>query len=95
MAGARGDGVEHYNDRGIAAMEELKACPYCHGDMVQGYIQSPRIIIWSKRKHRLSFLPKEYEGDIMVKGANLLGAYKQAYCCQRCETIIIRGKTGS
>ncbi len=57
--------------------------------MIQGYIQSPRIIIWSKEKRKLSFLPKEYQGDVMVKKENMLGAYKQAYCCQRCKAILI------
>lgn len=71
-------------------MEDKIKCPYCNSDMILGYIQSPRIIIWSKNKHKLSFLPNETLGDVLVKRENLLGAYKQASHCPNCGAIIIR-----
>ena len=76
-------------------MEDTVKCPYCNDNMALGYIQSPGIIIWSKNKHKVSFLPDETQGDVLVKRQDFLGSYKLAYHCPNCGTIIIRNENGN
>lgn len=64
-------------------------CPYCNDDMLSGYVQSGRDIIWGKNKHKLSFLPDKKNGDIEIATANLMGAYQPAFCCKNCKKIIV------
>ncbi len=55
-----------------------------------GYLQSPRAMIWSRRKHRLTFLPNQSYGDVLVKKGNGLGAYKEALYCPGCGMMVLR-----
>jgi len=64
-------------------------CPKCNSEMTLGFIQSGSGIIWSTKKHKLMFLPNIDNGDTWVEEENLLGAYKEAFRCLQCETIVI------
>lgn len=70
-------------------------CPNCNGEMVLGYIQSGRGMIWSIRKHKLSFLPKIKDGDVWVEGDNGFGSYKESFRCPECGTIGIPTSNGN
>ena len=64
-------------------------CPKCNSEMIMGFIQSGRGIIWSIKKHKITFLPNIDNGDAWVEKENLLGAYKEAFRCPQCETIVM------
>ena len=40
-------------------------CPYCGGELLSGYLQSARQIIWSQEEKSMSFRADE-EGDLVV-----------------------------
>lgn len=48
-----------------AKMKIGNICPYCGGELLSGYLQSARQIIWSQEEKSISFRADE-EGDLVV-----------------------------
>lgn len=70
-------------------------CPYCDEDMEQGVIQSQQEITWDKRKHLFGGAGF-HEGAIVLSEFSMLkGSTTIAYCCRKCEKIIIDFKDGN
>ena len=69
-------------------------CPYCRENMEQGVIQSPHESSWMRKTHffgRTEF----HEGSIVLSELSMLrGSAAIAYCCRRCEKILIDYKDG-
>lgn len=63
-------------------------CPYCHGEMEKGYLQSPRQkIFWGKEKHKLFIVPSG--ADIGLSEGFFSVPAVESFCCQRCRKIIV------
>ena len=70
-------------------------CPYCNEEMEAGVIQSPHQISW-KRKRRAFNRAEFYEGSIILSELSILrGSAAQAFCCRKCEKIIIDYRNGN
>lgn len=63
-------------------------CPYCHGKMTQGYLQSPRHrIFWGEEKHKFLIVPSGK--DISLSEGFFSAPAVESYCCQECRRIIV------
>ncbi len=66
-------------------------CPYCHNDLIKGFIYSPRTLSWTTAKLKSfseSFLTKE--GNIVLSETGLLHPARViAYHCSSCRKLII------
>ena len=40
-------------------------CPFCNGEMEEGFLQGMRRVAWVKKKHKITLLPKE--GEILLE----------------------------
>jgi len=64
-------------------------CPYCGVEMEPGVIQSPHEISWKRKKHFLG-RAEFHEGSIVLSELSFMkGSAARAYCCRRCEKIVI------
>lgn len=66
-------------------------CPYCGGEMVQGYISSPRTLCWSPKPLKTfsewSFRKQE---NVVLAEADLLSPPRiAAHRCVSCKKIVI------
>ena len=70
-------------------------CPYCGEEMEQGVIQSPHEIGWKNKKSYFG-TAKFHKGSIVLSKLSMFeGSATTAYCCRKCEKIIIDYKDGS
>ena len=61
-------------------------CPFCNSPMEKGLLQSGSLIVWVKKKHLLSLLPKE--GEVLL-GSNFVSSPTvPAHICKKCKKII-------
>ena len=70
-------------------------CPYCNEEMQAGVIQSPNEISWHEKR---SFIGNgEFDMDrIVLSELSLLkGSAVRAFCCKKCEKIVIDFQNGS
>lgn len=66
-------------------------CPYCHGEMEKGVIQSPQEISW-KRKRAFFGAAELHEGSVVLAELSLLkGSSVTAFLCCHCKKIVIDG----
>jgi hypothetical protein len=57
--------------------------------MEQGVIQSPQEIFWKKKKS-MTNLADWNEGSVLLSKLSLLkGSTVKAFCCRKCEKVII------
>ena len=61
-------------------------CPYCDNEMVSGYLQSARDIVWGESKHKIFFEAGDHD---ITLARGLSGAITEASCCPTCKKIII------
>ncbi|MEA4926359.1 MAG: PF20097 family protein [Syntrophomonadaceae bacterium] len=70
-------------------------CPYCDGEMEAGVIQSPHEISWKYKKHFIG-RAEFHDGSIVLSELSFLkGSIVQAFCCRKCEKIVIDYKDGN
>ncbi len=69
-------------------------CPYCNEDMEMGVIQSPQEISWKYKKH-FTGRARFHDGSIILSKLSFVkGSAVKAYCCRKCEKIVIDYKNG-
>lgn len=61
-------------------------CPFCNGAMEQGFLQSGNMLVWVKKKHYLSLLPKD--GEVLLDRNYLSGATIPAWICKSCKKLV-------
>ncbi len=61
-------------------------CPFCNGEMEKGLLQGGNILVWVRKKHYLSLLPKE--GEVMLDKNYLTGCAVPAWVCKQCRKVI-------
>lgn len=66
-----------------------KQCPYCQKEMQQGYVISNGArLMFSNQKHKFVYSDDNKNNEVMLSIKHL-GAYKEAYRCIDCKTIIL------
>lgn len=63
-------------------------CPYCGGELLSGYLQSARQIIWSQEKKSISFRADE-EGDLVVSRGIWEGSFADCRYCADCGIFLL------
>ena len=58
-------------------------CPYCGRELLSGYLQSARQIIWSQEEKSISFRADE-EGDLVVSRGIWNGSFADCRYCADC-----------
>lgn len=58
-------------------------CPYCGRELLSGYLQSARQIIWSQEEKSISFRADE-EGDLVVSHGIWEGSFADCRYCADC-----------
>ena len=61
-------------------------CPFCGETMEKGLIQSGNLLVWVKKKHWLSLLPKDDE--VLLDKNYVTGASIPAWICKNCKKVI-------
>lgn len=62
-------------------------CPICGNEMEKGLVQAGQRVLWSKKRHYFSLLPKE--GEVTI-GYNPLGnVCFESYICKSCKRVIL------
>ncbi len=61
-------------------------CPFCLRPMEKGLLQAGNILVWVKKKHYLSLIPRE--GEVELDRNYLTGAALPAWICKNCEKVI-------
>ncbi len=63
-------------------------CPYCKQEMVLGYIQSSRMLVWDKEKLSGMIIPNSPEdGMILTKGIWKKHAIESNFC-EKCSILL-------
>ena len=62
-------------------------CPICNQEMEQGFVQSGTKVIWTKRIHKISLLPKD--GDVLLLKSVLIPSAIPASICRDCKKIMM------
>ncbi len=61
-------------------------CPFCSKEMEQGVLQAGDIILWARKRHKISLLPKD--GEVMLD-RNVLGYTAiPSWICKDCRKVI-------
>lgn len=63
-----------------------KACPYCGGGMLPGYMQSRDGVCWSTKKKLVPALPGLANDELYLSDSS---AAIEAYNCPKCRVILI------
>ena len=63
-------------------------CPYCGGELLSGYLQSARQIIWSQEEKSISFRADE-EGDLVVSRGIWNGSFADCRYCADCGIFLL------
>lgn len=68
-----------------------RLCPYCRNKLVEGFIQSPRIISWLPQKLKLftTFNLTKDNAIPLSLGTGIKAPCVVAYNCTKCNVIII------
>ncbi len=61
-------------------------CPFCQEKMEKGFLQGGQILVWVKKKHYLSLLPKE--GEVLLDRKYLDNCTLPSWICKRCRRVI-------
>ena len=63
-------------------------CPYCGEEMVLGYVQSSRAVIWDKEILSGIIIPSS-EGMALTKKISFVDALGfKAHLCEKCQVLI-------
>ena len=71
---------------GLFCRGEAMRCPFCGNDMEKGLLQSGNMIVWVKKKHYLSLLPRD--GEVVLDRNYLTGASVPSWICKECKKVI-------
>ena len=63
-------------------------CPYCGRELLSGYLQSARQIIWSQEEKSISFRADE-EGDLVVSRGIWEGSFADCRYCADCGVFLL------
>ncbi len=63
----------------------MMRCPCCNQEMEKGFLQGGNILVWVKKKHYLSLLPKE--GEVLLDKNYLTGSFLPAWICKDCRKV--------
>ena len=64
-------------------------CPFCDIEMMHGYLNCG-MILWSTKKHKISFLTNEEEKYALSLGRPMVSPHHiESDYCPRCKRIII------
>ena len=63
-------------------------CPYCGRELLSGYLQSARQIIWSQEEKSISFRADE-EGDLVVSHGIWEGSFADCRYCADCGIFLL------
>lgn len=61
-------------------------CPICQREMIPGYLQSPRDIVWSREKQSFSVSANQKNGDLIVCQGVLDGM--ESHFCSACGVFV-------
>ncbi len=61
-------------------------CPFCKTEMEKGLLQGGNILVWVKKKHMLSLLPKE--GEVLLDKNHVTSCDLPAWICKGCKKVI-------
>lgn len=61
-------------------------CLFCGSEMEKGYLQSGSIMVWVKKKHVLSLLPKD--GEVQLDRRYLSSCAVPSWICRNCRKVI-------
>ena len=67
-------------------------CPYCGRELLSGYLQSARQIIWSQEEKSISFRADE-EGDLVVSHGVWEGSFADCQYCADCGIFLLERPT--
>ena len=62
-------------------------CPYCNSDMVLGYLQSSRMLVWDIEKLSVVVIPCTECGKQLTRTFSKSHAIK-TYFCERCKILL-------
>ena len=62
-------------------------CPCCGSAMEKGCLQAGNLMLWAKRRHKLSLLPDA--GEVMLAQNMVSGSCFDAYICKACQKIVL------
>ena len=65
-------------------------CPYCGRELLSGYLQSARQIIWSQEEKSISFRADE-EGDLIVSRGIWNGSFADCRYCAGSQKRACKG----
>jgi hypothetical protein len=54
--------------------------------MEKGYLQAGQIMLWAKKKHKISLLPRD--GEVLIAKNYLTGVALEAYICKQCKKVV-------
>ena len=63
-------------------------CPYCGRELLSGYLQSARQIIWSQEEKSISFRADE-DGDLVVSHGIWEGSFADCRYCADCGIFLL------
>ncbi len=73
---------------GLFSLEVIKLlCPFCGLEMEKGLLQGGNILVWVKKKHHLSLLPRE--GEVLLDRTYVTNSAVPAWICKKCKKIIM------
>ncbi len=77
------------NSRGVFCLQEVitMLCPFCGEEMEKGLLQGGNILVWVKKKHYISLLPKE--GEVLLDRTYLTNSSVPAFICKQCRKVIV------
>jgi predicted RNA-binding Zn-ribbon protein involved in translation (DUF1610 family) len=62
-------------------------CPYCGKEMVEGFIQSQKIVFFTEELYKMHAWP--FEGELILTRRNPLSPAGKAFHCPDCKIVIV------
>ena len=69
-------------------------CPYCGRELLSGYLQSARQIIWSQEEKSISFRADE-DGDLVVSHGIWEGSFADCRYCADCGIFLLSARAAA
>lgn len=61
-------------------------CPFCKDEMEKGFLQGGTMMVWVKKKHYISMLPKD--GEVLLGRDHFTGVVLPSWICKKCRRVI-------
>ena len=61
-------------------------CPFCKEEMEKGFLQGGSMMVWVKKKHYISMLPKD--GEVLRSRDYWTGVALPSWICKQCRRVI-------